>query len=105
MRTGKELRSSRMVDELTNRGANHERDGRRDGGGGGRGRSAVARERGWGGGWKETEADRDGSRLDLSANGVTYFFRVRLDAFFSLPSVVVDTRQTSFFAECFFDTR
>ena len=25
-------------------------------------------------GWKETEGDRDGSRLDLSANGVTYFF-------------------------------
>ena len=54
-----------MVDEVTNRGANHERDGRHDGGGGGHGRSAVARERtGAVDGWKETEADIDGSRCD-----------------------------------------
>ena len=63
---GKELRSSRMVDEVTNRGANHERDGRRDGGGGGHGRSAVARERGRGRrmeGRVETEKERGGQQI------------------------------------------
>jgi len=59
LRTGKEMRSSRMVDEVTNRGANHERDWCRDGGCGGRGRSAVERDRGdRGGGWMERDRGR-----------------------------------------------
>jgi hypothetical protein len=70
-----------MVDEVTNRGANHERDERRDGGGGGRERREIARrgrrwprvtrERGNGAadGTGRDEADGDGSG-HFSANWV-----------------------------------
>jgi hypothetical protein len=72
-----------MVDEVTNRGANHERDERRDGGGGGRERREIARRgRRWPRATREREgtgaadgtgrdeADGDGSGLYFSAKWV-----------------------------------